>query len=123
MKLRALEDMRCLGLESISGLGSSLAAERFGINGLHRMFGGAYILTEGQSVFVPPSDHLGAVERECGQRALLHKVQDSDANRHTSHKLDKQAISLCFVSALAQSEQSKTWLEIKTGFEEWFFNW
>ena len=30
VKLRALEDMRCLGLESISGLGSSLAAESSG---------------------------------------------------------------------------------------------
>ena len=51
--------------------------------------------------------------------ALLHKVHYSDANRHMLHKLDKQAISLYFVSAFAPSELSKTWLEMKTGFEEW----
>ena len=40
------------------------------------------------------------------------------ANRHMLHKLDKQAISLYFVSTFAQSKLSKTWLEIKTWVEE-----
>ena len=53
MKLLALEDVRCLGLESISGLGSFFAAESSGNSGLDRLRGGAYILTEGQSLFVP----------------------------------------------------------------------
>ena len=54
--------MRCLGLESVSGSGSFLAAETSGNNGLDRLRGGAYILTEGQNLFVPRSDHLAAVE-------------------------------------------------------------
>ena len=72
---------------------------------------------------VPPSDHFAAVERECGQGSILHKVHYSDADRHMSHKLDKQAISLYFVSAFAQSELSKTCLEIKTGMEGWLTSW
>ena len=43
VKPLALEDMRCLGLESISGLGSFLAAESSGNNDLDRLRGGAYI--------------------------------------------------------------------------------
>ena len=53
VKLLAFEDKRSLGLESISGLGSFLAAKSSGNNGLDRLRGGAYILTEGQSLFVP----------------------------------------------------------------------
>ena len=71
VKLRVMEDMRCLEFESISGLGSSLAAESFGTNGLDRMCGGVYIVAEEQSLFGPPSDHLAAVEREYGQGSPL----------------------------------------------------
>ena len=85
VKLRVMEDMRCLGLGSISGLGSFLAAENSGNNGLDRLRGGAYIQTGGHSLFVPPSDHLSSVDK-------MRKVHYSDANRHTLHKLDKQAI-------------------------------
>ena len=99
--------MRCFGLESISWLGSFLAAESYGTSGLDRLLGGAYILTEWQSLFVPYGF------------ALLLTVHYSDANHHMPHKLDKQAISLYFASAFAQSEQSKTWLGIKTGMEGW----
>ena len=53
VKLLALKDMRCLGLESISGLGSFLTAESCGTSGLDRLREGAYILTEGQSLCVP----------------------------------------------------------------------
>ena len=45
------------------------------------------------------------------------------ANRHMLHTLDKQAVSLYFVSALAQSKLSKTRLEIKTWVEEWLSSW
>ena len=71
VKLLALEDMRCLGLESVSGSGSFLAAETSGNNGLDRLRGGAYILTEGQNLFVPPSDHLAAVEKRMWTRSPL----------------------------------------------------
>ena len=85
-----------------------------------------YIPTEGQSLFVPhgfrPVISLQSKDN-VDKGALLHKVHYSDANRHMLHKLDKQAISLYFVSAFAQSELSKTWLEIKTGFEEWLSSW
>ena len=116
--------MRAHGLE---GLCSFLAAESFGNNGLDRLRGGAYILTEVQSLFVPygflPVITSLQSKENVDKGALLHKVHCSNANRHLFHKLDKQAISLYFVSALAQSELSKTWLEIKTGFEEWLSSW
>ena len=103
VKLLALEDMRCLGFGLILVLGSFLAAESYGTSGLDHLRGGAYILTEGQSLFVsygllPVIISLQSkeiVDRE----AFLHKVRHSDANRHMLHKLDKQAISLYFVSA------------------------
>ena len=57
------------------------------------------------------------LKKNVDKGALLHEVRFSDANCHMLHKLDKQAILLFFVSAFAQSELSKTWLEIKTGMK------
>ena len=50
--------------------------------------------------------------------ALWHKVHHNDANLHIVHQLDKQAISLYFVSVFAHSELSKTWMEIKIGWKD-----
>ena len=76
---------------------------------------GPYILTEGKSQFVPYG-FLSVIislhsKENVDKRAFLHEVHYSDANRHILHKLDKQAKSLYFVSAFAQSELSKTWLK------------
>ena len=113
VKLLALEDMRCLGLESISGLGSFHVAGSSGNIGLDRMRGGAYILTEGQSLFVPygflPVIISLQSKENVDKGALLHNVHYSDANRHMLHKLDKQAILLYFGSAFAHSELSQGW--------------
>ena len=86
VKLLALEDVRCLGLESISGLGSFLAAESSGNNGLDRMCGGAYIVAEGQSLFGPPSDHLAAVEKRMWTRSSCMRsiAATPTATRYTS---------------------------------------
>ena len=117
----------CLGLESIPGFDSFLAAESCGASGSDRLRGGAYILSEGQSLFVryaflPVIIQLQS-KKNVDKGDLLHKVNYSDANRHMLHKLDRQAISLYFVRAFGQSELSKTWLEIKTGMEEWLSSW
>ena len=118
LKLLALEDMRCLGLEST--LGSFFAAERCGTSGLDRLRGGAYILTEGQSLFVPYGFFpviISLLSKEnVDKGAFLHKVHYSDSNRHMLHKLDKQAISLYFASALPnRSCRRRGWNQDKDG--------
>ena len=85
--------------------------------GLDRLRGGACILTGGQSLFVP--SWFLPVIIALQLKDNVDKVHHSDANRQTLHKLDKQAVSLHLVSVFAQSELSKTWLEIQTGMEEW----
>ena len=81
--------------------------------------GGAYILTEGQSLFVPYGFLQVIISLQSKENvdkgALLHKVHYRDGNRHKLHKLHTQAMSLFFVNAFAQSDVSKTWLVIKTG--------
>ena len=88
VKLLALEDMRCLGLESIPGLGSFLAAESFGNNGLDRLREGAYIHTGGQSLFVPygflPVIISLQSKDNVDKGALLHKVATPTATSCTS---------------------------------------
>ena len=95
--------------------------------GLDCLRGGPYIQTEGQSLFVLYGFFQVIISLQSKENvdkgALAQKVHYSDANRHMSHKLDKQALSFCFVSAFAQSELSKTSLEIKTGMVEWLSCW
>ena len=70
----------------MSGLGSYLAAESSGNNGLDRLRGGAYILTEGQNLFVPcgflPVIILLQSKENMDKGAVLRKVHYSDATRH-----------------------------------------
>ena len=117
VKLLALEDMRCLGLESISGLGSFLEA----LVTVDRIACVA-VRTSGQSLFVPygflPVVNSLQSKENVDKGAFLHRVQNSDANHHMFHKFNKQAISEYFVSAFAQLELGKTWLENKTGMED-----
>ena len=126
VELLTLEDMRCFGLKSISGLGSFFATESSGDSGCDRLRGAAYILTEDQSLFVPcwflPVIISLQAKDNVDKGALLHKVHCSDVNRHMLHKLDKQAI-LYFVNVFAQSDLTKTWLEIRTGMEGWLSSW
>ena len=72
VKLLALEDMRCLGLESIWGLGSFLAAESSAKTGLDSLCGIAYILTEEQSLFVPCGIISLQTKENVDKGALLH---------------------------------------------------
>ena len=100
VKLLALEDMLCLGLESISELFFFFfAAESAGNSGLDRLCGATYILTEGKNLFVPhgflPRIISLQSKDNVDKGAFLHKVHFSDAHRHILHKLDKQAISKC----------------------------
>ena len=64
-----------MGLVSISGLGSFLAAESFGTSGLDRLRGGAERV---RPLWVPPRDHLAAVPKSMWTREP-HKVHHSDA--------------------------------------------
>ena len=110
--------------ESISVLGSFLAAESCGTSGLDRLSGGAYILTEHvRSIRYPPNDHLAAVEREFGEGSLLALGPSQRHQPPHVTQAQKQAISLYFVSTFAQSELSETWFKITTGFEEWLSSW
>ena len=87
-------------------------AESSGNNGLDRLRGGAYILTEGQSLFVPCGFLpviISLQSKENVDKGSLHTVHYSDANRHMLHKLDKQAISLYFVSDFDRSCPRRGW--------------
>ena len=86
VKLLALEEMRCLGLESISGLGSFLAAESSGNNGLDRLRGGAYILQKGRAYsFLPLIISLQSKENVDKEPSCMRSIAATPtATRYTS---------------------------------------
>ena len=109
------------------GAGFFPRVDCFGNSGSDRLRGGACILTEGHSLFVPCGFLRVIISLQlkdnADKGALLHKVHYSDANRHKLHMLDRQAEFFYFVNAFAQSDLSKTWLETKTGMEGWRSSW
>ena len=128
VKLLAIADLRNMGLESISGLGSFLAANASGGAGLGELKGTTYVLEETQSLFVPYGFlplimSLPVQDERVGKGVMLHVVQYSDFKRNKLHKLDVQLMRQYFDSAFAPSQLSKTWVEFKDAIQEWQKSW